>query len=226
YTTLFRSGAWMRTERSTRNSSGFIAATMRMPPTMPSAISDIFLNMRFRSVMCCGEVGETGQALAPANDVAALRHGGLGGGVGQAGVDGQARPAIARVLEVHGHQGARRQAGATGVAVLRHADIGDALGDDDFAVAAPAGIGLAIGAGHAEIELAADTKVQRALGVLEAMGAPPGHDMAGIAPSLEDELARRVEDARNDDLAIGRVGDIGLWILVHRRLMPAWVFRR
>src|SRR2546429_5831342 len=77
----------------------------------------------------------------------------------------------------------------------------DALVPDDLAVHAVEGIVRAVGAAHHEAVRAARAEVHLAACQREALRAPPFADVLRLSPQLPNELARRVEDAREDHLA-------------------------
>src|SRR5947209_12496079 len=70
----------------------------------------------------------------------------------------------------------------------------DALVPDDLAVHAVERVVDALGSAHHEAIRSAGAEVHLAAGQREAFRAPPLHQMRGIAPGPEDQLARRVED--------------------------------
>src|SRR5438477_12100197 len=77
----------------------------------------------------------------------------------------------------------------------------DALVPDDLAVYAVERIVLAVGPAHHEAVSAARAEVDLAAWQREAFRAPPFADVLRLRPQLPHELARRVEDAREDHLA-------------------------
>src|SRR6266545_4753646 len=76
----------------------------------------------------------------------------------------------------------------------------DALVPDDLAVHAVERIVLAVGPAHHEAVRAPGAEVHLAAGQREAFRAPPFADVLRLGPQLPHELARRVEDAREDHL--------------------------
>src|SRR5437660_2707272 len=77
----------------------------------------------------------------------------------------------------------------------------DALVPDDLAVHAVERVVDAVGSAHHEAIRAARAEVHLAAGQREAFRAPPFADVLRLSPQLPNELARRVEDAREDHLA-------------------------
>src|SRR6266851_5048676 len=77
----------------------------------------------------------------------------------------------------------------------------DALVPDDLAVHAVERVVLAVGSAHHEAVCTARVEVHLAARQREAFRAPPFADVLRLGPQLPYELARRVEDAREDHLA-------------------------
>src|SRR6266581_2305458 len=77
----------------------------------------------------------------------------------------------------------------------------DALVPDDLAVHAVERVVLAVGPAHHEAVRAARAEVHLAAGQREASRAPPFADVLRFGPQLPHELARRVENAREDHFA-------------------------
>src|SRR5438876_3912269 len=76
----------------------------------------------------------------------------------------------------------------------------DALVPDDLAVHAVERVVLAVGSAHDEAVGAPRAEVRLAAGQREALRAPPFADVLPLSPQLPHELARRVEDARENHL--------------------------
>src|SRR5436190_6213175 len=77
----------------------------------------------------------------------------------------------------------------------------EALVPDDLAVHAVERVVLAVGPAHYEAVRAARAEVHLATGQREAFRAPPFADVLRLCPQLPHELARRVEDPRENHLA-------------------------
>src|SRR6266849_925706 len=77
----------------------------------------------------------------------------------------------------------------------------DALVPDDLAVHAVERVVLAVGPAHHVAVRAPGAEVHLAAGQREAFRAPPFADVLRLGPQLPHELARRVENAREDHLA-------------------------
>src|SRR6266571_1485927 len=77
----------------------------------------------------------------------------------------------------------------------------DALVPDDLAVHAVERVVLAVGSAHDEAVGAPRAEVHLAAGQRKALRAPPFADVLPLCPQLPHELARRVEDARENYLA-------------------------
>src|SRR5262249_5578059 len=105
---------------------------------------------------------------------------------------------------VPGHSVVRRR---NRIAFLIRTRIGvdNPLRFDDFAINTRAPKLLALGRSHTEEILASHTKIYLAGGRGEVFRPPPLRHSLRLSPSLPYQLARRVEDARDDDLTIGGV---------------------
>ena len=80
----------------------------------------------------------------------------------------------------------------------------DPLRRHDLAIDPPAPIVAALGPAHAEVSDAARADIRLAERRGEAVWSPPADEMLGFGPGLEDEAARRINDAGNNELALGR----------------------
>src|SRR5881396_3831443 len=135
------------------------------------------------------QIGEARQGFAPA---LVLAEAGLARG------DGLPHGEL-RLAAVVGERHSRQQLLAGELVQDRGKD--DALVPDDLAVHAVERIVLAVGPAHHEAVGAARAEVHLAAGEREAFRAPPLADVFPLCPQLPHELARRIEDAREDHLA-------------------------
>src|ERR1700676_974769 len=111
------------------------------------------------------------------------------------------------VVEVHGHD--RLMAGLafrifSEAARSFREGIGkhEPLRLDDLAIHSLLPFVDSAGLAHAEAPTAAGAEIRLADCELAAVRPPPSHQMFRLAPRLEDELAGRVEDSRDNELAI------------------------
>src|SRR6266516_3456958 len=153
----------------------------------PTSVGALLAAAMFR--LLGGQVGEALESLAPALVLAAA---GLARRRGLA--HGQLR--LAAVLGER-HRGHELVAGE----IVQDRGEDDALVPDDVAVYAVERIVLAVGPAHHEAVRAARAEVHLAAGQREAFRAPPFADVLPLCPQLPHELARGIEDARENHLA-------------------------
>src|SRR5882672_5230909 len=169
---------------SLRGASKTRVARISLSPT--SAVLSLAAAM-FR--LLCDQVGEALEGFAPPLILAAA------GVARRRGLPHGQLHLAALVGESHSRQ--KLMAGE----VVQDRGEDDALVLDDLAVHAMERIVLAVGPAHHEAVCTPGAEVHLATGQREPVRAPPFHDVPGVGPQLPHELARRVEDAREDHLA-------------------------
>src|SRR5213594_1149875 len=164
------------------------ASKTRVPRISRSPTSAALLLSSAMLRLLGDQVGEALESLAPALVLAAaglarrrgLPHGQL------------------RLAALVGKRHSRQQLVAGELVQDRGED--DALVTDDLAVNAVERIVQAVGPAHHEAVRAPRAEVHLAAGQREAFRAPPFHDVLRLGPQLPYEIARSVEDAREDHL--------------------------
>ena len=84
-----------------------------------------------------------------------------------------------------------------------------------FAVRACKGVSAPAGAAMDPSKCSIWPKVDLADGKRHTARIPPMRDVLGLGPGFEDESARRIEDARDHDLAVGRCCNAGCFGVLH-----------
>jgi hypothetical protein len=129
----------------------------------------------------------------------------------------QRGPAVALFKRRRDQRAALRGPFVEGLGVL------DARGRHDLAIDAAHAHRAAARALREEAPRAADSKIDFAFGQRPAVRAEPALEERGRRQRLEDEIARCVEDARHDDLAIAARFDLERSGVLHRVLLSVCV---